>query len=70
MHSDITIRIKKKWIKAGLREDREEDSEAGIKLTIKSCQDLGGIKEQIKDLLIKNHYLSEEDASIYIEKYW
>ena len=59
---------------AGLQEGREvglqEGRERGLVGTIKSCQDLGGTKEQVKDLLIKNYIISEEDARAYIEKYW
>ena len=53
-----------------LEEGREEGRQEGIRALVESCKEFGISKENIIEKLKEKFKLDEENAQIYIEKYW
>ena len=59
-----------KGIQQGREEGIQQEREQGIKLIVESGKELGVDRKRIQDKIAEKYNLDEEQASIYMDRYW
>ena len=54
----------------GLKEGRIEGRMEGIKPLILSCKELGGTRDTILGMVVKNFEITADEAEKYMKLYW
>ena len=61
---------RKEGIQQGREEGIQQEREQGIKLMVESGKELGVDRKRMQDKIAEKYNLGEEQASIYMDRYW